>query len=391
MESPGAHIPDHVVAFGRMLRRIGMAVTSQQVMDAARALRLVGIERRDDVRAAFSAVFVVRRADRGLFDLAFNAYWSAHAGTVSIPGLRTPLPPKQFARVQRALGVSARQEQVRPASARCTEATYTFSAREALSSKDFAAMTESEVEAAASMLRQWTCGVECMRVRRMKITRGGRRLHMPTTFRKSLQQGTEVFTFGTQDRKMRPRSIVMLCDISGSMERYCRMLLHFMHTMTQGFRCVEGFVFGTRLTRITRCLRERDTDAALERVAQEVRDWGGGTRTGKSLRDFNVLWLRRVLRSSGIVLIISDGIDRGDPSLLGAEMARLQRSCHRLAWLNPLLGYADYQPVTRGMRAALPHVTQFLPVHNLESLADLGAALQKWGGRRRRNTRVRAA
>ncbi|MFQ5709902.1 MAG: VWA domain-containing protein, partial [bacterium] len=176
-------------------------------------------------------------------------------------------------------------------------------------------------------------------------------------------------------RDVRPRDLVILCDISGSMERYSRMLLHFMHTITAGKLKVETFVFGTRLTRITRTLRRRDIDDAVTSVSQAVNDWAGGTRIGEAVRDFNYLWARRVLRSGAVVLIISDGWDRGDIPLLEREIARLARSCARLIWLNPLLGYEGYEPLTRGMRAVLPSIDDFLPVHNLESLQQIGAVL----------------
>ena len=176
-------------------------------------------------------------------------------------------------------------------------------------------------------------------------------------------------------RKRKPRPIVVLCDISGSMEAYARMLLHFMQAITSDRQRVESFVFGTRLTRITRYLRQRDVDAALDAIAQEVEDWAGGTRIGAALKTFNYEWLRRTLRSGGVVLIISDGCDRGDTELLSREMARLARNCHRLLWLNPLLRYEGYEPLTQGMQAALPYIDDFLPVHNLESLEQLGEAL----------------
>jgi uncharacterized protein len=181
---------------------------------------------------------------------------------------------------------------------------------------------------------------------------------------------------------MKPRQIVLICDISGSMDRYSRLLLQFMHTVEHGLDRVEVFVFGTRLTRVTRQLRMRHIDAALERVSKEVQDWAGGTRIGESLLTFNTRWARRVLGRGAIVLIISDGWDRGDVDLLRREIARLQRSSFRLIWLNPLLGSPTYQPLTRGIQAALPYVDDFMPVHNLDSLESLALALADVTGRR---------
>jgi uncharacterized protein with von Willebrand factor type A (vWA) domain len=178
-----------------------------------------------------------------------------------------------------------------------------------------------------------------------------------------------------QRRKIRTRPLVVICDISGSMDRYARLLLRFVHALGQGLENTEVFVFGTRLTRITRELRRRDVDTALNQVVASVDDWSGGTRIGEAIKTFNFKWSRRVLRSGATVVVISDGWDRGDPDLLGREMARLQRSCRRLVWLNPLLGAPGYQPLTQGMRAALPYIDEFLPIHNLQSLEALADLL----------------
>jgi uncharacterized protein with von Willebrand factor type A (vWA) domain len=180
-----------------------------------------------------------------------------------------------------------------------------------------------------------------------------------------------------QKRKIRTRPLVVICDISGSMDRYARLLLRFVHALGQGLENTEVFVFGTRLTRITRELRKRDVDTALTQVVSSVEDWSGGTRIGEAIKTFNYQWARRVLRSGATVVVISDGWDRGDPELLGREMARLQRSCRRLIWLNPLLGAPGYQPLTQGMRAAMPYIDEFLPIHNLQSLEALADLLSQ--------------
>jgi uncharacterized protein with von Willebrand factor type A (vWA) domain len=185
-----------------------------------------------------------------------------------------------------------------------------------------------------------------------------------------------------RETQTEPRPLVVICDISGSMERYSRILLQFVHTITAGYTHVESFVFGTRLTRITRQLRHRDIDEAVESVTRQVVDWSGGTRIGEAVREFNFRWGRRVLGRGPVVLLISDGWDRGDPEMLSREMDRLQRSCHRLIWLNPLLGSPGYEPLTLGMQAALPYVDDFLPVHNLVSLEQLGAKLASIGQQR---------
>jgi uncharacterized protein with von Willebrand factor type A (vWA) domain len=195
------------------------------------------------------------------------------------------------------------------------------------------------------------------------------------TLRRSLRYGGVPIDLRHRKPKRRQRPLILLCDISGSMDRYSRLLLRFVHAIEHGLDAVEVFVFGTRLTRITRSLRTRDVDDAIASVVKAVDDWSGGTRIGESIKTFNYLWSRRVLRSGATVVIISDGWDRGDPNLLATELARLQRSCRRLIWLNPLLGAPGYQPLTQGIRAALPYVDDFLPIHNLQSMEALAKLL----------------
>jgi uncharacterized protein with von Willebrand factor type A (vWA) domain len=207
--------------------------------------------------------------------------------------------------------------------------------------------------------------------------------------RRNMRYGGELLVLPRKEVRTRQRPLVVLCDISGSMDRYSRILLQFVYAFSNGLRDVEAFVFGTRLTRITRMLRERDIDDAVSLVSKQVVDWSGGTRIGDTIKQFNYQWGRRVLGRGPVVLLISDGWDRGDPKLLGREMERLQRSCHRLIWLNPLLGSANYQPLTQGMQAALPYVDDFLPVHNLLSLEQLAEKLSAVGvGRPERRQHV---
>ena len=213
------------------------------------------------------------------------------------------------------------------------------------------------------------------RSRRLVRSPKGRYVDLRRSLRANMKYGGEAIELMRRRQKMKPRQFVMICDISGSMDRYSRLLLQFMHTVEQGLDRVEVFVFGTRLTRVTRQLRMRNIDAALERISKDVQDWAGGTRIGESLQTFNTRWARRVLGRGAIVLIISDGWDRGDVDLLRREIARLQRSSFRLIWLNPLLGSPTYQPLTRGIQAALPYVDDFLPVHNLRSLEALAQLL----------------
>jgi uncharacterized protein with von Willebrand factor type A (vWA) domain len=249
-----------------------------------------------------------------------------------------------------------------------------YSAREVSRTKDFAEFSEQELIDAKAMLDrlQWEPG---SRLTRRWTAGSGNTADFRRMIRANLRYGGEPLEIKTKQRKQKRRSLVLLCDISGSMERYSRMLLHFMHTLAGGIPRCETFLFATRLTRITRELASRGAAEAMLKISRQVSDWSGGTRIGEVLRVFNVAWARRTLGHGAVVLIISDGWDRGDPELLRREIARLRRTCHRLIWLNPLLGSREYQPLTRGMRTALPLIDDFLPVHNLESLEALAEHL----------------
>ncbi len=371
---------DRIVAFGRLLRRVGLRVGSQQMIDALRAVEVVGINRKRDVRHALFGVFVSRHEDFDLFEQAFALFW--HLGAADSTPVQDMLPDlgkkknPVRSRVQDALSDvfdTDLEKDARQAISYDTFATY--SAVERLRRKDFADCTAAELAAARRMLREMVWPIAPRRARRLRSRKSGRRVQLRKTLRQNLRFAGEFIDLRMQGPTTKPRPVIVLCDISGSMEPYARMFLHFMHAITGGLDRVESFVFGTRLTRITRCLLRRDVDEAVAEASRMVCDWAGGTRIGEALREFNWHWLRRVLRSGGVVLIISDGCDRGDDGLLSREMERLRRGCHRLIWLNPLLGYDAYEPLTKGMLAALPHVSDFLPVHNLEALEDLGAVL----------------
>lgn len=249
-----------------------------------------------------------------------------------------------------------------------------------LKQKRFDQMSEAELEAARRLLYSLVWNPPQRRTRRLKAG-GKERLDLRKSFRRSLKHQGELVVLEQRSRKYKPRPIVVLADVSGSMERYARMLLHFLHAFSlvqtrQGVRQVECFTFGTRLTRITRLLKHRSVDTALAQVGQQVKDWSGGTRIGACLHSFNQNWAKRVLGRGALVLVISDGWDQGEPELLAFEMERLQKSCHRLIWLNPLLGTPGYQPLTRGLVAAMPFIDDFLPIHNLSSLEQLVKALE---------------
>jgi len=255
------------------------------------------------------------------------------------------------------------------------EKQLTYSPVEVLRKKNFEAFTWEEVQQAKALLKTLVWRISPRRTRRYRPGRDRRHPDFRRLLRRNLRHGGELVELAFREPKFKPRPLVVLCDISGSMERYSRMLLHFVHTLTNGLDRVEAFVFGTRLTRITRQLRRKDIDEALAEVVRVVDDWSGGTRIGDAIKAFNYKWARRVLGQGAVVLIISDGWDRGDVSLLAREMARLQRSCHRLIWLNPLAGMRGFEPLARGLQAALPFVDDFLPAHNIESLEGLGKLL----------------
>lgn len=380
-------ITQQIIAFGRVLRRAGFKVASEQIMDAMRALQLIGFRSRADVYQALFSIFVTRREQFEIFNQAFFLFWRAPAELPQImelilPELKMPgtTPGKQSLRARQALAenethVKTPRSLSKNDDEEAVDLVLTYSHIEVFRQKDFAVFSDEEVVMARQLLSEMSWSIPNKRTRRFNPRASGRVLDLRKTVRKSMRNQGEMIQLRWRGRQAKLREIVILCDISGSMERYSRMLLHFMHTITAGMRRVETFVFGTRLTRITRYLKQRDIDDAVGSVSQKVNDWAGGTRIGDAFKDFNYLWSRRVLRSDAVVLVISDGWDRGDILLFEREVARLSRSCYRLIWLNPLLGYAAYEPLTRGIKAAIPYIDHFLPVHNLESLEQIGAVL----------------
>ena len=384
------HLTRHIITFGRVLRRAGLPVGTGQIMDALRAIQIVGLWNRDDVYQAFSSIFVTRRDHFELFDQAFDLFWRAPARLPALMSLLLPqvqAPDRRPAvspRVKQAMqentakppAFKPKRSEPRPAQ---IDVIFTYSPTEILRKKDFAEFTAEETIEAKKMLEHMHWPIQPYLARRKTSDPAGRFLDMRQTIRRCMRHHGEFVHLRWLGKTPKTRPIVILCDISGSMERYSRMLLHFMHAISEGMQRVETFVFGTRLTRITRYLRQKDIDQAVAEVARAVNDWAGGTRIGEAIKQFNYVWARRVLRNGAVVMIISDGWDRGDISLLKREMQRLSRSCFRLIWLNPLLGFESYQPLTRGMQAALPYVDDFLPVHNLESLEQLGKHLASLG------------
>jgi hypothetical protein len=378
-QTPGGNLLQHTLAFGFLLREMGIAVSPGQMLDLVGALDERVLLRREDFRAAARCTLIVRREDLPLFDAAFEFYWRTQGESDLENALMMSVLP-QIKVPRRQLRLPRRQpppeEDAPPADQEeKLEIQLTYSQGELLRSKDFGQFSYEEVQAAKELMRKMRWRVEQRPTRRKQAARRGHVLDLRRTLRQNMRYGGEPITLAWRETRSEPRPLVVLCDISGSMERYSRILLQFVHTFASAYGHVEAFVFGTRLTRITRQLRHKDIDDAVSAVAKQVLDWSGGTRIGDAVKEFNFRWGRRVLGHGPVVLLISDGWDRGDPTLLSREMDRLQRSCHRLIWLNPLLGQANYQPLTLGMQAALPFVDDFLPVHNLNSLEQLGKHL----------------
>ncbi len=384
---PGGQFLHNLLLFGRVLRGVGLDVNPGRMLDLTQALEHIDLGRRQDFYFAARSLLVHRYEDLSLFDQAFDEFWRAPGAgwLVALPG-RPRRRTDKLQQVTPPLGNEPPTDgqDHDPNAPPVVVVTRTYSAQEVLRHKDFTELTEAEYAAIKALIDDlvWRLGERL--TRRQKRGRG-RRLDLRRTLRRNLKYGGQVMEWSYREPKRKPRPLVLLADISGSMERYTKLLLHFIYSLSFGLsQPVEAFVFSTRLTRITHPLQHKDVDQALREVSAVVNDWSGGTRIGAALKDFNFTWGRRVLGRGAVVLIISDGWDRGEPVLLDAEMARLQRNCYRVIWLNPLLGSPTYEPLTRGMQAALPHIDDFLPVHNLASLEDLARHLASLDQRRRR-------
>ena len=365
----------NLLVFGRLLRRLGLEVHVGRLLDVVAALQHVDLGARDEVFHTCRSLLVYRHDDLPLFDRAFDAFWQkARAGSmVTLSDARRDEQPAGGVRMEGQFNLSdAPGDEVggrEPAGAQRT-----WSDSGGLAAKDFADFTTEEVGLARVALERLTWQPGVRRTRRWVPGRGSR-VDLRRALARSLRSGGDLVVLPRRRRRPRPRPVVLLCDVSGSMERYSRMLVQFAHALARRHRRVEAFLFSTALTRITLQLRARRPNDALDAITTAVPDWSGGTRIGGVLREFHQQWSRRVLRGGPVVLLISDGWDRGDPVMLRDQVARLQRSCHRLIWLNPLIGTTGYEPLTRGLVAALPFVDDFLPARTLTNLADLALHL----------------
>lgn len=389
-------LANNVVHFVRLMRAAGVRAGTASTLNALALVEAAGIERRADIRAALRSTLISRPEHRELFDIAFDLFWkdpqiqekmlSALLPTVQGRG-QTPPPPPPPQRLTDAFAPDAprldpkrlpnQQDEVN------FDATLTFSASEKLQRMDFEQMNAAEWEAARKAAASLALPMRPLRTRRSAPARQGR-IDLRACLQQSRKTGGEIIGIERTQPGERPPKLVVLCDISGSMHRYTRMFLHFVHALanatgasSRGGRPqkLEVFLFGTRLTHVTRHLRGQDVDVALARVAAAAPDWSGGTRIGACLYEFNLRWARRVLGYGAQVLLLTDGLDREDTTLLTKAADRLGRSCRNLIWLNPLLRYDGFEPRAAGVRALLPHVDTFVPVHNLNSIADLAQAL----------------
>jgi len=392
--TPG-FLADNVMHFARVLRAAGIPVGPDRVIDTLRALEAAGLRSRQDFYWTLACLFLDRREQFALFDQAFHVFWrnprllerALSLLTPHIEGRGEEQKQKQLSsRLQEPLAPRKRpgldnRDQAQPENE--FDAALTHSDRERLQKADFETMTNAELAQAKQLIARLRLPIAEIRTRRLRPDPHGARIDLRDSLRASVRQGSDSISLRRRSPQFRHPPMVILCDISGSMSRYSRMFLHFLHAITNDRDRVHTFLFGTRLTNITRHLRHRDVDIALDASTRAVEDWSGGTRIGSSLSEFNLRWSRRVLGQNAVVLLISDGLDRDAGRDLAEAMERLRKSCRQLIWLNPLLRFDAFKPVATGVQLMLPHVDAFLPAHNIDSLADLAEALSGSDARNR--------
>jgi uncharacterized protein with von Willebrand factor type A (vWA) domain len=393
--SPGAgrekdtsgRLAENILYFARALRAAGIPVGPGAVLDALAAVAASGIGTRDDFYWTLHAVFVKRHEHSLIFDQAFRIFFRRRghldrllaAMLPQAPRREDEKPPPGAQRVQEALLASLHEAERKPPEVE-TDARLTVSDREVLRQKDFAQMTAAEVAAAKDAIKRLMLSLDEIKTRRLAPHRYGHLVDIRRTLRASLKAGGAVIDLKYLGPRRKAPPIVALLDISGSMSQYTRLFLHFLHAVTDARKRVSTFLFGTRLTNVTRALKAKDPDEAMGAVAANVADWSGGTRIATSLHAFNKLWARRVLTQGAIVLLITDGLERDPDDRLAFEIDRLHRSCRRLIWLNPLLRFSGFEAKAKGIRTMVPHVDELRPIHNLDSMAELVRALSMHGG-----------
>lgn len=405
----GERLLYRLTEFGRILWEVGIDVGPGKMLDLTETLHFIDLTNKEDFYNALKCSLLVKHEQETIFNQLYLYYWymrdRQNKKGDEMPGAarrdekQMRLPPSELKRLAEHMNAPDAQHRDLKSEMRETERRRqaaerdpsekeddesdpqgaAYSAIEALRKKDFENFSWDEVQEAKKLMAEMRWQLGMRRTHRKAPARHGTSPDMRRIVRRNLKYGAELLELTWRETREKPRPLVIICDISGSMSLYSRLLLHFIHTVSNGLLNVEAFVFGTRLTRITRQLKRRDVDDAVRDVSKSVQDWSGGTRIGDALHNFNHQWARRVLGRGAVVLIISDGWDRGEAGVLDIEMDRLQHSCHRLIWLNPLLGSPDYRPLTVGMKTALPYIDNFLPAHNLDSLINLGNLLSTIG------------
>lgn len=380
------HLPANLLHFARLLRRAGLPIGPADLLAAANAMALIDLGKRAQVRTALRATMVHRHEHFALFDQAFLLFWrdpeagrhaAAMAALTPEPDGERERPPPGSRRLAEAMQARPSAEQHEEPPHREIDAAFTVSDREHLQTLDFEAMSADQIAVAKAEIRRLSLPLDLRRTRRRQPNPSGSHVDLRATIRQSLRYGGELVKLARSRRAVRPPPLVLLCDISGSMARYAQIFLHFLHAVANDRDRVSVFLFGTRLTNITRQLRHRDAEVAFQLVAHAVPDWSGGTRIGEVLATFNRFWARRVLGQGAVVLLVTDGLDRDGAIGLSENMDRLHKSARRLIWLNPLLRWDGFAPKSQGIRAMLPHVDEFRPMHNLATLRELVTTLSR--------------
>src|ERR1700704_6745388 len=387
MSSSSGRIAENIVHFARALRAAGIPVGPGAIMDALTAVKAAGVGTREDFYWTLHAVFVKRHEHTLLFDQAFRIFFRRRGMIDKLLAAMLPQapreeekPPPGAQRIQEALLAGQGEVERKPPELE-VDARLTVSDREVLQKKDFAQMTAAEIAAAKDAIKRLVLSLDEVKTRRLAPDRHGHRVDMRRTLRASLKAGGAVIDLKYLGPRAKSPPIVALLDISGSMSQYTRLFLHFLHAVTDARKRVHTFLFGTRLTNVTRALKAKDPDEALAACSASVADWSGGTRIATSLRDFNKLWGRRALTQGALVLLITDGLERDPDDRLAFEIDRLHRSCRRLIWLNPLLRFSGFEAKAKGIRTMVPHVDELRPIHNLDSMTELVRALSATGAR----------
>ena len=387
---PGGALPENILYFARALRDAGLPVGPAGVMDAIAAAAAAGLGNRADFREALHSVLVKKHEHTVIFDQAFDIFWKKRGYMDKLIAMLSPMAEPKNAKKQKAEAGASRvadalfkqdADKEKPAPSLDLDARFTTSQEEVLQAKDFAQMSAAEIRRAIELISRLKMSEDEIVTRRFQSSPRGQRIDLRKTFRRSMTTGGAMIDLAWRAPAVKHPPIVAICDISGSMSDYTRLFLHFLHVLTAERQRVHTFLFGTRLTNVTRALRHKDVDEALALCSTGVKDWAGGTRIGPSLHEFNRHWSRRVLGGGASVILFTDGLEREGADMLAAEMERLKKSCRRLVWVNPLLRFDGFSAKALGIRAMLPLVDEFRPIHNLASMADLCAAL---GGQGRR-------